>query len=76
MVTRVHDHDLVTTLSVSNLFERLMFFVLLIKNLPEDELIKIVETLLVLMKLFMSWYLYEALKKDITSIADVVLAYS
>jgi hypothetical protein len=28
------------------------------------------------MKLFMSWYLYEALKKDITSIADVVLAYS
>jgi hypothetical protein len=76
MITIAHDHDLVPSLSVPNLYERFTFCILLIKNLPEDELIKIVKTLLMLMKPFMFGYLYEALKEDITSISDTVLAYS
>jgi hypothetical protein len=46
MVIIVHDYDLVPTLCMSNLYEKLTLFVPLIKNLPEDKLIKIVETLI------------------------------
>jgi hypothetical protein len=76
MVSVVNDVDLVPTLSVPNLYERLSILIPFFKEVDEQWLIGYLESWLDEFWLFLPTDYYQALKEDIPAVVDAVLGYS
>lgn len=76
MVSIVNSWDLVPTLSVGNLYERLKLLIPYIKEVDEQEVINTLQGMLDMVKWFISDELYNAIRRDIPEVTDAILGYS
>jgi hypothetical protein len=76
MFSVVNDVDLVPTLSVPNLYNRLQILIPFFEEVDEAWLISYLESWLEDFWIFLPTDYYEALKEDIPAVVDAVLGYS